>query len=410
MEPILERCCGLDVHQATVTACLLIGAADTKPRKVIRTFSTHTRDLVALRDWLVSEGCTHVGMESTGIYWQPVYAILEGACELIVGNAQHIKHVPGRKTDVKDSEWLAELVRHGLMAKSFVPPKPFRELRELLRYRRKLIESRTASRNRLLRLLETANVKLASIASNVFGVSGMHMLRALVRGGTSPQELAQLAKGALRKKTVALALALEGHVEDHHRFVLDLQLRQLDHLESLLAELDQRIEEKLQPVQPAHQRLMQIPGVDRIVAAVLLSELGTDMRVFKSAHHAAAWAGVCPGNNESAGHQREGRVRKGNLHLKTMLVQAAHAAVRHRPSYLHAKFLRLKTRRGPQRAAMAIAHKILIAAYHLLSTGQPYRDLGETYLDQLNKARLATQLVRRLTRLGYDVQVNPSGA
>jgi transposase len=410
MEPILERCCGLDVHQATVTACLLIGAADTKPRKVIRTFSTHTHDLVALRDWLVSEGCTHVGMESTGIYWQPVYAILEGACELIVGNAQHIKHVPGRKTDVKDSEWLAELVRHGLMAKSFVPPKPFRELRELLRYRRKLIESRTTSRNRLLRLLETANVKLASIASNVFGVSGMHMLRALVRGGTSPQELAQLAKGALRKKTVALALALEGHVEDHHRFVLDLQLRQLDHLESLLAELDQRIEEKLQPVQPAHQRLMQIPGVDRIVAAVLLSELGTDMRVFKSAHHAAAWAGVCPGNNESAGHQREGRVRKGNLHLKTMLVQAAHAAVRHRPSYLHAKFLRLKTRRGPQRAAMAIAHKILIAAYHLLSTGQPYRDLGETYLDQLNKARLAKQLVRRLTRLGYDVQVNPSGA
>lgn len=410
MEPILERCCGLDVHQATVTACLLIGAADTKPRKVVRTFSTHTRDLVALRDWLVSEGCTHVGMESTGIYWQPVYAILEEACELMVGNAQHIKHVPGRKTDVKDSEWLAELVRHGLMAKSFVPPKPFRELRELLRYRRKLIESRTTSRNRLLRLLETANVKLASIVSNVFGVSGMHMLRALVRGGTSPQELAQLAKGALRKKTVALVLALEGQVEDHHRFVLDLQLRQLDHLEGLLAELDQRIEEKLQPVQSTHQRLMQIPGVDRIVAAVLISELGTDMRVFKSAQHAAAWAGVCPGNNESAGHQREGRVRKGNLHLKTMLVQAAHAAVRHRPSYLHAKFLRLKTRRGPQRAAMAIAHKILLVAYHLLSTGQPYRDLGETYLDQLNKARLTKQLVRRLTHLGYDVHMTPAGA
>lgn len=410
MEPILERCCGLDVHQATVTACLLIGAADTKLRKVVRTFSTHTRDLVALRDWLVSEGCTHVGMESTGIYWQPVYAILEGACELMVGNAQHIKYVPGRKTDVKDSEWLAELVRHGLMAKSFVPPKPFRELRELLRYRRKLIESRTTSRNRLLRLLETANVKLASIASNVFGVSGMHMLRALVRGGTSPQELAQLAKGALRKKTVALALALEGQVEDHHRFVLDLQLRQLDHLECLLAELDQRIEEKLQPVQSTHQRLMQIPGVDRIVAAVLISELGTDMRVFKSAQHAAAWAGVCPGNNESAGHQREGRVRKGNLHLKAMLVQAAHAAVRHRPSYLHAKFLRLKTRRGPQRAAMAIAHKILLVAYHLLSTGQPYRDLGETYLDQLNKARLAKQLVRRLTHLGYNVHMTPAGA
>ena len=409
MEPILERCCGLGVHQATVTACLLIGAADAKPRKEIRTFPTRTRDLIALRDGLVAQGCTHVGMESTGIYWQPVYAILEGACELIVGNAQHIKHVPGRKTDVKDSEWLAELVRHGLMAKSVVPPKPFRELRELLRYRRKLIESRTASRNRLLRLLETANVKLASVASNVLGVSGMQMLRALVRGGASPQELAQLAKGAWRKKTVALALALEGQVEDHHRFVLDLQVRQLDPLESLLAELDQRIEEKLQPVQPAHQRLMQIPGVDRIVAAVLLRELGTDMRVFKSAHHAAAWAGVCPGNNESAGHQREGRVRKGNLHLKTMLVQAADGAVRHRPSYLHAKFLRLKTRRGPHRAAMAIAHKILIAAYHLLSTGQPYRDLGETYLDQLNKARLAKQLVRRLKHLGYDVQVNSSG-
>ncbi len=294
MEAIVERSCGLDVHQATVVACLLVGAADRKPRKEVRTFGTMTQDLVALREWLRSEGCTHVGMESTGVYWMPVYAVLEGAFELVVGNATHIRQVPGRKTDVKDSEWIADLIRHGLIRRSFVPPKPLRELRDLLRYRRKLVESQTAERNRMLKLLETANIKLASVASDVFGVSGRQMLRALIEGTQSPAQMAALAKGRLRKKLAILRPALEGRVEDHHRFLLSMQLKRMEQLEETIRELDAQIDEKLIPYQEPYLRLQQIPGVDRIGAAVIIAELGIDMSVFPTARHAAAWAGVCP--------------------------------------------------------------------------------------------------------------------
>ena len=278
--------------------------------------------------------------------------MLEGSFELIVGNARHIRNVPGRKTDVKDAEWIADLVRHGLIAKSFVPPPPLREWRDLLRYRRKLVESQAAERNRLLKLLETANIKLASVVSDVFGVSGRAMLRALIEGTASAQIMADLAKGQLRRKRADLVLALEGRVEEHHRFLLDLQLRRLEAAEEEIAALDARIDEKLEPYRAPHALLMQIPGVDRLVAAVLIAEIGIDMSVFLSVYHLASWAGVCPGNHESAGKQKSGRARNGNVHLRTMLVGAAISASRAKGSYLKDKFYRLKARRGSMRAAL----------------------------------------------------------
>lgn len=405
MEAMVERCCGLDVHERTVVACLLVGRSDQKPRREIRTFRTFTRDLLALRDWMVSEGCTHVAMESTGIYWQPVYAVLEGAFELIVGNATHIKNVPGRKTDVKDAEWIAKLARHGLIRKSFVPPQPLRELRELLRYRRKLVESRSAERNRLLRLLETANIKLASVASNVFGASGMAMLCALLLGESNPEQMADLARGVLRKKRSDLVLALEGRLEEHHRFVLRLQLARLAKVEQDIMLVEQRVASRLEPYQAQLDLLMTIPGVDWITASVLIAEIGVDMGVFGSVGHLASWAGLCPGNNESAGKHKGGKARKGNVHLKTALVEAAQAASHKKGSYYKDKYYRLRARRGPKRALIAIAHKLLTAVYHVLSRNQPHQDLGDLYLDHLAKKRVTHQLVRRLERMGFVVQL-----
>jgi len=403
MEPIVESCCGLDVHQATVVACLLVGGPHQRPKKEVRTFGTKTRELMEMRDWLHDNGCAHVGMEATGIYWKPVYAVLEDNFDLVVGNAHHIKNVPGRKTDVKDSEWIADLLRHGLIARSFVPPKPIRELRDLLRYRRKLIESRTAERNRLHKLLETANIKLATVASDVFGVSATAMLKALVRGDSTPQEMAQLAKKRLRQKLPELELALEGKLEEHHRFVLEMQLARLEQLDEHLGKLDERIDSKLTPYREQHARLARIPGVDRVLAAVMIAELGTDMSVFKSAAHLAAWAGVCPGNNESAGKRKRADTRKGNVHLMTALVEAAHGASRTKGSYFKDKFFRIKARRGYLRAAVAIAHKILRAVHTMLSTGAEYHDLGAAYLDHIDAKRVTGNLVRRLQRLGYEV-------
>lgn len=410
MEAIVERCAGLDLHQETVVACVLVGRPNEKPRKEVRTFRTFTRDLQALREWLSERGCTHVGMESTGVYWKPVYFALEGHFELILGNARHIKNVPGRKTDVKDSEWIADLVRHGLVAKSFVPPPPIRELRDLLRYRTKLVQQRTAERNRLQGLLETANVKLGCVASDIFGVSGMLMVRALVDGKTDVEALASLAKGRLRKKLPDLALALDGRLEEHHRFLLGLQLERLDAMEADLQKLDTRIDEKLIPYADVHRLLMQIPGVDRVVAAVIIAELGVDTSVFLSVHHLASWAGVCPGNNESGGKRRGGTARKGNVHLRTILVQAAVAGSRTKGTYLKDKYHRLKARRGGKRAALAIAHKILIAAYHIMTRKVGYLDLGDAFLDQRSHQRVAKNLVQRLERMGYDVALTEKKA
>jgi transposase len=407
MRALVERCCGLDVHQDTVVACLLIGEPGKPLRQEVRTWATTTRALEALRDWLQAEKVTHVGMESTGVYWRPIYAVLEGPFVLIVGNARHIKTVPGRKTDVKDAAWIADLVRHGLIAPSYVPPQPLRELRDLLRYRRKLVEGRASERNRLLKLLETANIKLASVMSDVFGVSGLAILKPLVAGETSPERLADLGKGPLRKKRADLVRALEGKVEEHHRFLMGVQLRRLDAADHDIAALNERISERLKPYTAEHALLMQIPGVDGLAAAAIIAEIGVDMAVFLSAHHLAAWAGVCPGNHESAGRSKSGRTRKGNVHLRTILVGAAISAGRCKGTYLRDKYHRLKARRGALRAALAIAHKILIAAYHMLARGVSYRELGEAYLDQLSQTRTAAHLKRRLERLGYHVTLEP---
>ena len=405
METIIERCCGLDVHQATVVACLLVGPAGKRAHKEVRTFPTFTRDLMALREWLREAGCTHVAMESTGVYWKPVYAVLEGDFELIVGNAHHIKNVPGRKTDVKDSEWLAELARHGLIARSFVPPKPIRELRDLLRYRRKLIDSRTAERNRLLKLLETANVKVSSVATDVFGKSGMLMLRALAGGETNSATMAELAQGVLKKKKAALQGALEGRVDDHHRFLLRMQLERLKRVDGDLGELDVYIDAKLEPYRTEQRALAAIPGIGALAAATILAEIGVDMTVFHSAHHLAAWAGVCPGNNESAGRRASGTTRKGNPHLRAALVEASLSVARKKGSYFRAKYYRLKARRGAKRAAMAVAHKLLVAIYRILADGTAYTDLGEGYLDSLSQKRTTRQLVHRLETMGFRVQL-----
>ena len=367
MQTLIECGCGLDVHQATVVACLLMVRQDGKVQKQMRTFGTTTRELVGLREWLLSEGCTHVALESTGVYWKPIYAILEGTLEIVVANAQHIKKVPGRKTDVKDAEWIADLLCHGLLRSSFVPPKPIRELRDSMRYRRKLTESQAAERNRLLKVLETANIKLANVATDVFGMSGRLMLRALIAAKATPQEMAELAKGLLRKKTPELQLALEGKLEEHHRFLLELQLQRLEAAEKDLATLEQRIRQKLEPYAAQLALLDEIPGVDWTLAAVIIAELGVDMSVFGSVSQLASWAGLCPGNNESAGKRKSSRIPSGNVYLKSGLVEAANAAARAKGTYLRDKFFRLKARRGYKRAVVAIAHKILVAIYHMLS-------------------------------------------
>jgi transposase len=410
MQTLVERGCGMDVHQATVVACLLVVLKGGQVQKQVRTFGTTTQELLSLREWLLSEGCTHVAMESTGVYWKPIYAILEGAFEIVVANAQHVKKVPGRKTDVKDAEWIADLLCHGLLRSSFVPPQPIRELRELTRYRRKLVESRSAERNRLLKLLETANIKLASVATDVFGVSGRLMLQALVQATATSQQMADLAKGVLRKKIPELKLALEGKFEEHHRFVLGVQLRRLQAVEEDLRLLEQRIQEKLKPYATQLALLQEIPGVDWTLAAVIISELGVDMSVFGNVSQLASWAGICPGNNESAGKRKSSRIPQGNVYLKTALVEAANAAAKAKGTYLRDKFFRLKARRGYKRAAVAIAHKILVAIYHMFSHQVGYNELGDFYLDKLNKHQVTRNLVRRLERLGYAVKLEQKAA
>ena len=410
MEAIVERCAGLDVHQATVVACVNCGAACSKPSKQIRTFGTTLPELEELRDWLHGNGCTVVAMESTGIYWTPVYAVLEGHFELVVGNAQHIKNVPGRKTDVKDCDWISDLTRHGLIAKSFVPPRPIRELRDLTRYRCKLVQASSAERNRLLKLLESANIKLASVASDVFGVSGWAMLQALVEGRQAPAEMAQLARRRMRHKLTELERALHGRLEPHHRILLALQMRRIEALEADVAALDSLLQERLVPYHRQMCLLKQIPGVDWVIAATIIAEIGADMTVFASSAHLASWATMCPGSYESAGKQRRGKTRKGNVHLKTALVMAANAAGRSKGTYLGDKYRRLKVRLGALRAGVAIGHKILLSAYRMLSDGSDYKELGAGYLDQINTHRTAGNLVRRLRQLGYDVQLTPKAA
>jgi transposase len=379
-------------------------------QKETKRFGTMTADILAMADWLREGSVTHVAMESTGVYWKPIFNILEGDFDVILVNAKHIKYVPGRKTDVSDAQWIAELLQHGLLKASFIPEAPQRELRELVRYRTALIRERAREVNRVQKVLEDANIKLASVASDVMGVSGREMLAAVIAGNDDPEALAQLAKGRMRNKIAELERALTGRVKDNHRLLLRLHLEHIDELNAKLEELNQEIDRLVAPFDQNDEieRLDGIPGVGKEVAQVIVAELGTDMSRFPSSGHAASWAGLAPGKNESAGKNRSGKTPPGNRHLKTMLLQAAHAAGRSRDNYLSAQFRRLASRRGKKRAAVAVAHSILVIAYHMLRDGTDYRELGGDYFDNRNKDQIQRGLVRRLEGLGLKVTLEPA--
>lgn len=407
MDTLVDRCCGMDVHKDSVVVTVLIRVG-TRSQKTTRSFGTMTANLIELADWLGQLGVTHVGMESTASYWKPVHKILRrnGRFTLIVGNAQHIKNVPGRKTDVKDSEWIAMLVQHGLIRASFVPNDEVIALRDTTRLRRRLVQSLASDKNRLLVTLEECNVKLSSVATDAFGVSGMAMMRAIIAGDRTPSELAQLAKGRLKSKIPELELALDGRIAAYQRELLALQLDRIDATEAQITKLDKIIARQLAPHERFVELLDGIPGVDRTVAAELLAEMGTDMSVFHSVKHLCAWAGMAPGSYESAGKSKGSRTRRGNVHIKTALTQAAISAAKKKDCHLADKYHRLKARRGGKRAAVAMGRKILVIAYHILQTGSSYVELGAAYIDNLDRQRVTNNLVRRLERLGYRVDIS----
>jgi len=389
----------LDVHKKTVVACVL-----TPQGREVRTFSTVTEELLALVDWLQERECRVVAMESTGVYWKPVYNLLEAAeLEPIVVNAQHIKAVPGRKTDVRDAEWIADLLCHGLLRASFIPDRPQRELRELVRYRRSLVEERTREANRLQKVLEGANVKLSSVASDVLGRSGRDMLTAISQGQEDPVELAALARGRLKEKSEQLQRALRGVVGPHQRFLLHEQLSHIEELEARIHRLSAEIETRLTPFEAALQRLQTIPGVGRRVAEDLLAEIGTDMSRFPTHRHLASWAKICPGNHRSAGKSKPEHIGRGNRWLRSILVEAARAAGRSKNTFLAAQYHRLAGRRGNKRAAVAVAHSILVIAYHILKEGTSYQELGATFHDQRSSKAVVRRLTQRLEALGFEV-------
>jgi transposase len=440
MEVIYERCAGLDVHKKTVVACRVESKGSGRKEQETRTFGTATAQLLELVDWLTERGCTHVAMESTGEYWKPVYNLLEGQVEILLVNAGHIKAVPGRKTDVGDAEWIADLLRHGLLRGSFVPPRPQRELRDLTRQRSNLVRERASVLNRVQKVLEAANIKLASV-TKVGGVSAREMLEAMVAGESDPVVLAGLARRRLRAKRDELEQALTGRLSAHHRFMLDSHLRHLDFLGEQIERYSAEIATQMEQLDLASERraagrsgsaaggeearrqeleaakggegslgaaeavalLDTIPGIDRWQAEVILAEIGLDMGRFPTAGHLASWAGLAPGNNESAGKRYSGKTRPGNATLCRTLVLAANAAARSKNSYLAAQYNRLAARRGKKRAIVALAHSMLVAVYHILSRREPYRDLGGNYFDERKRESVTNRLVRRLEKLGYDV-------
>ncbi len=412
MEVMHTYCAGLDVHKKTVVATVLVPDGQGGIRKETHTFETMTTDLLALSDWLTGFQVTHVAMESTGEYWKPIYNILENNFEVLLVNAQHIKQVPGRKTDIKDAEWIAELLRFGLLKASFIPPVGQRELRELTRHRTNFVRERSTLVNRVQKTLESANIKLASVASNVVGVSGRAILEALVGGETNGAVMAELAKGRLRSKREQLSKALEGRVKAHHQFVLTELLAQIDSLDETIAHFDAEIEKYCRPFEEAVELLDTIPGVARRSAEVIVSEIGDDMSRFPTADHLASWAGVAPGNNESAGKRHSGKTRNGNRALEVALTQCAQAAAHTQDTYLAAQYRRLAARRGKKRAIVAVAHSILVISYHLIQRKEPYHELGNDYFDKQRPEATAKRLLKRLQKLGFDIsQIQPpSGA
>jgi transposase len=407
MEVLHPRCAGLDVHKETVVACVRI-ASGGEVRREVRSFATTTAGLIELGEWLEAEGCRQVAMEATGVYWKPVWHVLsDGPFQLVLANAAHVKNVPGRKTDVNDATWLAELLAHGLIRASFVPPAEIQELRGLLRTRKQLVREKASHVQRLQKTLEEANIKLESVLSDVMGRSGRAMIQALIDGETDPAALAALAHRKVRAPEATLREALSGRVKRHHRFLLRLHLQQIDALEASVAEIDQEVAGELASFRVAVEQLSTIPGVSTLSAQVIVSEIGIDMSRFASAGHLRSWSGLCPGNDESAGKRRSTRLRRGAPWLKSALVQCAWAAVRRKGGYLHAQFVRLRARRGAKKAICAVAASMLTAAYHMLKDGTVYQDLGAAHFDRRRPEAQARHLIKRLSQLGFVVDLKP---
>lgn len=408
MQVVYERCAGLDVHQKTVSACAIVCAPDGTKRRQVRVFGSFTGDLLVLASWLREQGVTQVAMEATGVYWRPVWAVLEGQFEQLLVNPQHIKAVPGRKTDTKDCEWIADLLQHGLLKGSFVPPSPVQDLRDLTRYRVELRQSQNRVANRIQKFMEQANLKLGSVASNALGVSGRKMLEAIIAGQDRPEQLAQLARGKLRNKIPQLVQALEGKVRAHHRFLLAEYLQEWDWFEERIAHLDAEIDHQIGPFQQALALWQTLPGVDHVAACSLVAEIGVNMNQFPSAQQLASWAAICPGNHESAGKRKSGKTRDGNRWLRRTLCQIAWAVSRKKNCYLSSQFKRIAARRGPKRALVAVAHTMLVIGYQMLKTGQGYYELGGNYLEQINRDQLQRYFLKRLQKLGLKVVVEPA--
>jgi transposase len=404
MEVLHPRCAGLDVHKDTVVACVRIQEA-ASARHLVESFGTTTKELLRLADWLAEHEVTHVAMEATGVYWKPVWHVLEESFELVLANAMHIKNVPGRKTDVNDATWIADLLAHGLIRGSFVPPTAIQDMRTLMRTRKQLVRERAQHVQRLQKTLEDANIKVASVVSDITGTSGRAMLRALIEGETDPKRLLAVTTGRLRADRKTLTEALRGRIRAPHRFLLKLHLEQIETLEKAVDSVDTEVGAALEPFRAKVARLVTMPGISDIAAQVIVSEIGVDMSRFSTAGHLISWAGLCPRNDESAGKRRSTRLRQGAPWLKTTLTQAAWSAARTKSSYLQAQFLRIKSRRGPKKAIMAVAASMLTAAYYMLRDDVDYRDLGTDYFDRLDKTHAAERLVRRLQNLGFQVEV-----
>ena len=404
MELLHERCAGLDVHQKTVVACVRV-VEEGKAREQVRTFETTTKGLTELAEWLETERCTHVAMEATGVYWKPVWHVLESRFEQVLANAHHIKNVPGRKTDVADAVWIADLLAHGLIRGSFVPPTPIQDLRALMRTRKQLVREGNRNTQRIQKALEDANVKLTSVVSDILGKSGRAVLDAIVAGESDPDKLVEVTTGRLKAPREKLVESLRGNVRDHHRFLIKLHLDQIDALDKAIRELDGRVEQHLGPFRKNVEILTTMPGVSEIAGNVIVSEIGYDMARFPTAAHLVSWAGFCPRADESAGKRRNTRIRHGAPWLKATLVQCAWAAVRVKDSYLRSQFHRLKSRIGPMKAIVAVAASMLTAAFHMLTNGSEYRDLTGAYFDRRDHAKIAKRLVRRLEDLGLKVTI-----
>jgi transposase len=408
MELLHLRCAGLDVHKDTVVACVRL--AEGKVKKEVRTFSTMTRALMELSAWLAECGVTHVAMEATGVYWKPIWHILERDFELILANAQHIKAVPGRKTDVNDAMWIAELLAHGLIRSSFVPPQPIQELRDMTRTRKQLGRTVTQHTQRIQKVLEDANLKVASVLSSILGGTGRAILEAIVAGESDPEVLAALAKGRAKTKRADLIEALRGRITPHHRTMVKLNLEVIEALEKAIGALDDALGKALAPIEAQAELLTTMPGVSEVIARGVVAELGVDMSRFATADHAVSWAGMCPRSDESAGKRRSTRLRKGSPWLKTALVTAAWAAVRKKESYLKSLFQRIKARRGAKKAIIAVAASMLRSMYHMLKNHEPYKELGAQHFAERNRTQTAHRLVKRLKQMGYTIELSAQPA